>query len=194
MEYNGLNDERALIIANRLATGELGREKSEKQSGRRLYTSVLEEITSEFNTALKDKNFIMLFDLEKVCQKHDKEYLNVSKDKTIKSYVGIDQLKQIYIDALDPEKVRSNYSRILGELKEQGSRVQDSVFETSIRSQTRVLGNYMSPRLSFAEKNFYETRQKCLLALKQEHQRNLDRAMGYEKKSHSKEKDQEISR
>lgn len=190
-----MNDERALIIANRLATGELGREKSEKQSGRRLYTSVLEEITSEFNTALKDKNFIMLFDLEKVCQKHDKEYLNVSKDKTIKSYVGIDQLKQIFIDALDPEKVRSNYSRILGELKEQGSRVQDSVFETSIRSQTRVLGNYMSPRLSFAEKNFYETRQKCLLALKQEHQRNLDRAMGYEKKkSHSKEKDQEISR
>lgn len=195
MEYSGLSNKEEQDFEKLLDSVARMREESEKLPGRILYSSVLENMALEFNSALKNKDFITLFDLESICQKHDEEYYGPGKVKNINLYPSMEDLKQIFIESLDPENVRSKYNSILPELEAHGTRVHDTLFETAIRLHSRNLGSYFGHASNFAEKNFYETRKKCLLALKHEHQRNLDRAMGYEKKkSPSKGKKQEISR
>ena len=195
MEYNGLSGEQAQDVAKLLAEAEREREKAEELPDRILYSSVLENMVLEFDSALKDKNFIKLFDLEKICQKYDQRYIDTGNKKIIDVYPDMDELKQVFIESLDPEKVRAKFNPLLDEFDAHGTRVHDTFFETAIRLHSSALRGFVGHRSSPAEKSFYEIRKKCLLALKHEHQRNLDRAVGYEKKkSKSKKKEQEISR
>lgn len=150
MEYSSLSSKEAQDIEKLIESAARAREESEKLPERILYSSVLENMASEFNSALKDKDFITLFDLESLCQKHDEEYYGPGKVKNINFYPSMDDLKQIFIESLDPEKVRSKYNPILDELKAHGTRVHDTLFETAIRLHSKNLGSYFGHTSNFA--------------------------------------------
>lgn len=195
MELNGLNDSQAEIIAQWLAAAETMRIEAEKQPERQAYSKALHKTQIEFEEALRDNNYIKILDLEKVCQKHDTEFLNLDSEKAVKCMANLNQLTSLFIDGMDEEKVRKKYLPVLEDLKAHGTRVRDASFEAGIRAQSRIIGGCIGHRSNYAEKSLYETRQNCLLAIKQEHQRNLDRAFGFDKKkTHSKEKEQGLSR
>lgn len=195
MELNGLNDKQARGITQWLDAAEDFRVKSEAHHLRKTYSDFLLFVQEELEKYLKEKDFLKILDVEKLCQQHDAEFLHLDREKSAKCMANLNHLTALYMEGMDEEKVRNKYVPVMEDLKAQGTRPRDSAFEAGIRAQSRIIGECIGQRSNFAEKSLYETRQKCLLSLKQEHQRNLDRAMGYEKKkSHSKEKDQEISR
>lgn len=195
MAMNGLNDKDIKRFAKGLAAGERVRALAEEEANRKAYSKALDGLTAEFRDALVERNYIKLFDLEIVCQKHDKEFLNIDKEKTLKGILGIEELKKMFVESLDPARVKEKYSPSIEALNAHGTRVHDTIFETAIRSQSRILGGYIGHRSNNSEKSFYETRQDCLLAIKQEHQRNLDRAFGFDKtKEKPREKEQGLSR
>lgn len=153
------------------------------------------ELQKQFEKYLGEKDFLKILDLEKKCQIHDAELLHLDNEKSLMHLVSLKRLTESFKEGMDEENVRKRYVPIMEAYKAQGTRPRDASFEIGIRSLCRYIGSCIGARSSLVEKSFYETRQKCLLALKQEHQRNLDRAMGYEKKkSPSKGKKQEISR
>lgn len=195
MESNGSNNNQSNDIALWLEAAEKFKEGAETQKLRRLYSRSLLAVQEEFEKNLEKKDFLQILNMEKICQKHDAEFLHLDSEKSVKCMANLNHLTALYMEGMDEEKVRNKYVPVIEALKAQGTRARDSTFEAGIRAQSRIIGECIGQRSNFAEKSLYETRQKCLLALKHEHQRNLDRAMGYEKKkSHSKEKDQEISR
>lgn len=195
MVMNGSNDKLKQTLTQWYISAEALRQEAETQHPRKAYSKIFMRIQKLFEQSLANRDFLKILNLEKHCQQLDAEFLNIDSEKATKWGDNLDRLTAFFKDGMDEEKVRNRYVPTMENYKAQGTRPRDANFEASVRAQSRFIGECYSYRSNFAEKSLYETRQKCLLALKQEHQRNLDRAMGYEKKkSHSKEKDQEISR
>lgn len=195
MALNGLSNKEKAVYSVQLASGKRLKNKAEKTVAYKTYLSIITELTTTFDKALKEKNFIKIFDLESVAQKHDAKYFSSNSQKSLEQYAGLQKLKEIFVDGLDPEKVRKQFLPSVEELNAVGVRVVDKVFATSIRSQSRSLAAFIGNRSTQAERDYYEKRQDCLIAIGREHQKNIDRAMGYEPaKSREQARDKGLSR
>ena len=190
MVMNGLTDNEKTYRLQLLSNGKRLKSKSDKSISAKAYSATLREMTSAFDNALKEKNFIKLLDLEAVAQKHDAEYFSHEPQKSLELYTNLNTLKKMFLDGLDPEKVQRQFLPSVEDLNAFNVRVIDRSFATLVRSQSRSLAAFFGNRSTQAERDYYEKRQDCLIAIGREHQKNIDRAMGYSK---DKKKDKELS-
>ena len=96
----------------------------------------------------------------------------------------------MFVRSIDPERIRQQFMPSVKDLNARGVRVIDDTFSRGIRSQSRSLSSFFGNRSTQAERDYYEKRQDCLIAIGREYQRNIDNAMGYSK---DKKKDKELS-
>ena len=185
---NGSKNNTKILYESKLIASVRFKKRAENTKNNSIYSSILSDITHDIERSMNDKDFLGLMDLLIVSQKHDANFFPKRDNTSLDLVVAIENLKERYFEGLDPDKVKSKFSDIAEELKLQ--RVVDKNFATDVRSITRSIGSYISPRLSYTENRYYETQQNALLAIGREHQKNIDRAMGY---SRDKKKDKELS-
>lgn len=176
------NKERRLLLKD-LAISERLQKNAEKVSPERQgYSEILRSITKDFKEALKNKDYVKLFDLEKVAQEHDAAYHAVDKEKTLQIFAAMDTFKQQFLDGMKPDKVREKFLPSIERLKMQDVRMKDKAFDLTANSIKGFINSFKSPRCVPAENGFYSIRSDAIKALQQEHQRNIDVALGYDSK------------
>ena len=179
----GLKNKEQRKILRRLALSERFQEEAEKISPeRQAYSNILRSITKDFKKALEDKNYVKLFDLEKVSQEHDASFHAVDKEKTLQIFAAMDTFKQQFMDGMNPDKVREKFLPSIERLKMQDVRMKDKTFDLTANSIKGFINSFKSPRCVPAENGFYSIRADAIKALQQEHQRNIDVALGYDSK------------
>ena len=195
MVFSGSNDSIAQQATKRLSIAEWMKKEGEKNEFTQTYNRILAELTKDFEQALENKDYLTLFELEAVCQKHDKEHLKIDEQKSLKCFNTLKSLRDVFIEDKDPERVRQKYQLSIDTLNTQGARIIDDDFNRNVRSVSRIIGGCVGRRSTDEEKNLYGTRQQCLLAIAHEHQRDLDRAFGFDKVPKKlKDRDQGLSR
>lgn len=155
MELNGLNESQANDIAQWLDAAEEFRVESETQPSRKSYSQGLLQVQKLFEKYLGEKDFLKILDMEKICQKHDAEYLHLESEKATKCRVNLDRLTNTFKEGMDEEKVRSIYVPVMEDYNAQGTRPRDSQFEAGTRALSRFIGECIGHRSNFAEKNLY---------------------------------------
>ena len=190
---NGSKNRNKILYESKLIASVRFKKKTENSRSSSIYSSILSDLTHDLERKINDKDFLGLIDLLVVSQKHDANFFPKRDNSSFDLVVAMENLKERYLEGLNPDKVKNKFSEIAEELKLQ--RVIDKNFATDVRSISRIIGGYTSPRLSYAENRYYETQQNALLAIGREHQKNIDRAMGYEPaKNKGQSKDKGISR
>ena len=182
MEKSGfmLNEDRFL---SSLASSERLKQEAEKICPeRKAYSEILRVITKDFSTAMKDKDYASLFELEKLAQEHDAIYHSVDKEKTLQTFAAMDMLKQQFMDCSDPEKARSRFIPNIERLNMQGVRMKDKAFDATANSICGFINSFKSARCVPAENGFYSIRSDAITAIQKEHQRHIDQALGFETK------------
>jgi len=140
-------------------------------------------MTERFDNSIKNNNYLMIFDLEEIAQEHDAEYHFAEKGKSKKSYSTLLEMKTRFLEfAENPEKIKNRFGKEIENLKMEGKKMTDGAFVTSSNSLRGFINSFKSPRCTPSENAFYSIRASAIKMIQDEHQRNIDIALGYVKR------------
>lgn len=181
MADNGLNVEQELVSAGKLSLSEISREETWESNAAKVYSSILSSLESDIKNSIREKDYIKLFDLEEICQKHDARFSSIETEKAIDCMLWLVRAREAFIASADPAKIRASLMPDTETLERSGDapRIKDWHFEIAIRSIRRIISGFVGYRSSSVEKSFYETRKSALSEIKKAYQRNLDTALGF---------------
>ncbi|WP_221620371.1 MULTISPECIES: hypothetical protein [unclassified Desulfovibrio] len=136
-------------------------------------------IRKEFEKNLQEKDYIQLFELEKIAQEHDSAFHVADKEKTLQVFGAMDMLQKQFLECSDPERVKERFMPSIVRLKMQGTRMKDRAFDATANSVCGFINSFKSARCVPAENAYYAIRTECIKAVQKEHQRNIDRGLGF---------------
>lgn len=179
MEENGLTANPESLLKS-LALSERLHEDAEKISPeRKAYSAILLSMVHEFEAAIKEKKYHHLFVLEKIAQEHDSAFHVADKEKTLQVFGAMDMLQKQFLECSDPERVKERFMPSIVRLKMQGTRMKDRAFDATENSVCGFINSFKSARCVPAENAYYAIRTECIKAVQKEHQRNIDRGLGF---------------
>lgn len=180
MAENGLSDKEKKDISKSLAISERLHAQAERISPqRRAYSEIISILTKKFDTAVKSNNFDKVFELEKIAQEHDSAFHVADKEKTLQVFGAMDMLQKQFLECSDPERVKEWFMPSIVRLKMQGTRMKDRAFDATENSVCGFINSFKSARCVPAENAYYAIRTECIKAVQKEHQRNIDRGLGF---------------
>lgn len=179
MEENGSIVNQKILLSS-LASSERLHAAAERISPqRRAYSEILLSIRKEFEKNLQEKDYIQLFELEKIAQEHDSAFHVADKEKTLQVFGAMDMLQKQFLECSDPERVKERFMPSIVRLKMQGTRMKDRAFDATENSVCGFINSFKSARCVPAENAYYAIRTECIKAVQKEHQRNIDRGLGF---------------
>lgn len=173
--------ERKKLLAS-LALGERFCKASERICPERKgYSSILSDFAKKFSDALEKKDFARIFNLESIVQEHDANFRTPEQSKPREIVGVLPFLAKRFHEFSNPENVRKHFLPTISKLNN-ASGIKDNAFSTPINSMCGYINSMKSSYCPPAVNGLLSIRVKCLSAAKEEHQKNINIALGFEPK------------
>jgi len=159
--------------------------KREKSLETYEYTSFLQKAKKHISEAIKNKDCDMILQFEKRFQNFDKIYANNEKEiNAIEAIYKVQKdIEKVWNEGKNQELVRNSYADLFkGKKLESLTQKQreDTGMGKLLNAKRRYLTKFALGTSNAAENEFFTARKTALYFLQTAHQKNIDRALGYD--------------
>lgn len=150
-------------------------------SDRKAYSEFMMSSTQLYKEALKQNNCDEILLLEEVSQENEFRHDTSpnSQEKKLSFLNGLKAIKDFWEESKDPEKIRERFK--YDNIEVGNNKVKSGIVDSYIKSHSKKMFEYIGDNAVPAEKYYYGVRKEAMQFVHKEIQKNIDKALGYER-------------